>query len=949
MRIYSQPTSICFLPVLFNCVLSTSVKKAVLFIICFAFVIPLLLAQDSPMISGDYTNIPLKEVILDLEQKSGYSFFYLEDWVANDTITTAFNDRPIAVVLNNVLEGTSLNHYLLKDEKRIILLENMVVYDELPLYFFGRDSSDTNSGTVRVERNLPPPTFFNEDIRQTRKNYGVSKVGKADASKLKSAYVLNGKAVNARTGEVIENLAIRVKGTNLLSVTDANGNFQMELPAGYNVLSIRAMGIEATEREVIMYSDGSINFLLEEGLQQLDEVVVQADAARNVEDAITGSEQIDSEESKNIPLVLGERDILQVAKALPGISSAGEGATGLNVRGGKTDQNLVLLDDAVIYNPQHFFGIFQALNPFTTKGVDIYKGAVPVEFGGRLSSVFDIRTKNGNVEEISGEGSVGPVTANLALEIPLEKDKSSLVVGGRGAYADWILRSLDDESLNNSQASFFDGILKYHNRIDDNNEVKATAYYSRDAFSITSDSLYNYDNRLFSARWDHRYNEKTNGALVLDNSRYGFGIDFDGEANIDFDLDYSIAETGVKYKLRSLLNDKHTLDYGVAAKLYSVNPGSIVPTGSESNVNPVFIDDEQALEGALFIGDEINVGEKLLLNLGLRYAFFAALGSGTQRTYQDGLPRNESTVLDTISYGGGDVIKTYGGPEARVSARYLLKPDLSIKASFNNSYQFLHTLSNNTTVSPIDTWKLSDLNIAPQQGYQASLGLYKNFNENEYELSIEGYYKRMDNVLDFKTGANLFLNENVETEVLQGDGKAYGVELLLKKNRGDLNGWLSYTYSRSLYRFDSEFSEERINNGNFFASNFDKPHDVSLITNYKFSRRYSVSANFVYQTGRPVTYPIGTFRFNNADFVAFSNRNEFRIPDFYRLDLGFNIEGNHKKNKLAHSFVTISVYNVLGRNNPYSVFFVTENGEVKALQSSIFAIPIPSITYNFKF
>jgi len=945
----SRPACVDFLRILGNCFHSTGPKKAVFVLTCFFSAIPLLFAQESPVISGEYTNRTLKEVILELEQKSGYSFFFLEDMVTKDTITTTFDNQPISLALDQVLEGTSLNHYLIEAEKRIILLENTLIYDELPLYFFGKDSSDVGSETVRAVTNAPPPTFFNEDVRQTERNYGVAKVGKADASKLKSAYVLNGKALNARTGEAIEDLAVRLKGTNLLRVTDVNGNFQLELPAGYNVLSIRAMGIAPTEREVIMYGDGSLNFQLEEGLQQLDEVVVEADAAKNVEDAITGSEQIDSEESKNIPLVLGERDILQVAKALPGISSAGEGATGLNVRGGKTDQNLVLLDDAVIYNPQHFFGIFQALNPFTTKGVDIYKGAVPVEFGGRLSSVFDIRTKNGNVEKISGEGSIGPVTGNLALEIPLQKDKSSLVIGGRGAYADWILRSLDEESLNNSQASFFDGILKYHNRIDDNNEVKATAYYSRDAFSITSDSLYNYDNRLFSARWDHRYNEKTNGALVLDNSRYGFGIDFDGEANIDFDLDYSIAETGVKYKLRTILNDKHTLDYGVAAKVYSVNPGSIEPTGSESNVNPFFIDEEQALEGALFIGDEINVGEKLLVNLGLRYAFFAALGSGTQRTYQDGLPKNESTVLDTISYGNGDVVKTYGGPEARVSARYLLKPDLSIKASFNNSYQFLHTLSNNTTVSPIDTWKLSDLNIAPQQGYQASLGLYKNFRENEYELSIEGYYKRMDNVLDFKTGADLFLNENVETEVLQGDGKAYGVELLLKKNRGDFNGWLSYTYSRSLYRFDSEFSEERINNGEFFASNFDKPHDVSLITNYKFSRRYSVSANFVYQTGRPVTYPIGTFRFNNADFVAFSNRNEFRIPDFYRLDLGFNIEGNHKKNKLAHSFVTISVYNVLGRNNPYSVFFVTENGEVKALQSSIFAVPIPSITYNFKF
>lgn len=922
--------------------------RILLFVFFFVGVLPLA-GQEPVVVSGVYNQVSLEEVILDLEKKSGYNFFFLKDWVAQDSVTLTVNNEAIVSVLDKVLEGTPLNYHILENEKRIILLENTIVYDELPLYFFGRDSTNVNTETTRGIRNVPPPTFFNEDVRQTRKEYAVSRVGKADVTKLKSAYMLNGKALNARTGTVIEDLAIRIKGTNMLSVTNTQGDFELELPAGYNVLSIRAMGIASTEREVIMYSDGSLNLVLEEGLQQLDEVVVEADAAKNVEDAITGSEQIDSEESKNIPLVLGERDILQVAKALPGISSAGEGATGLNVRGGKTDQNLVLLDDAVIYNPQHFFGIFQALNPFTTKGVDIYKGAVPVEFGGRLSSVFDIRTKNGNVEEVSGEASIGPVTANLALEIPLQKDKSSLVVGARGAYADWILRSLDDESLNNSQASFFDGILKYHNRIDDNNEVKATAYYSRDAFSITSDSLYNYDNRLFSARWDHRYNEKTNSALIVGNSRYGFGIDFDSEANTDFDLDYTIEETELKYKLRTLLNEKHKLDYGISTKFYAVNPGSIQPTGGDSNVTANFIDQEQALEGALFVGDEITLSEKLLVNVGLRYAFFAALGSGTQRTYQDGLPKNESTVLDTISYGSGDVVKTYGGPEARISVRYLLKPDLSIKASFNNSYQFLHTLSNNTTVSPIDTWKLSDLNIAPQHGYQASLGIYKNFKNNEYELSLEGYYKRMDNVLDFKTGADLFLNENVETEVLQGDGKAYGVELLLKKNRGDFNGWLSYTYSRSLYRFDSEFSEERVNNGDFFASNFDKPHDVSLITNYKFSKRYSLSANFVYQTGRPVTYPIGTFRFNNADFVAFSNRNEFRIPDFYRLDLGFNIEGNHKKNKLAHSFVTISVYNVLGRNNPYSVFFVTDNGEVKALQSSIFAVPIPSITYNFKF
>lgn len=887
--------------------------------------------------------------ILRLEQQTGYRFFFLEEWTSEIPGDMDPSGLTLTKALDSLLAGTDLNYYILEEEKRVLLLENTLIYDELPKHFFGRKDTLASESAEGITIPSPAPFILAESVQRTARKYPMARIGKANPAQLRQSYTLRGRATNERTGEPIPDLAIRLQGTNRVTVTDEQGHYRIELPAGYHVLSITALGIEDMEREIVMYNDGTLNLAMEEGLEQLDEVVVEAGALSNFKETGTGRETIDLEESRNIPLVFGERDLLQIAKALPGISSAGEGATGLNVRGGKTDQNLVLLDDAVIYNPTHFFGIFQALNPFTTKGVDIYKGSVPVEFGGRLASVFDIRTRNGNVEQFSGEGSIGPVTGNLALEIPVKKDAASLVVGGRGAYADWILRSLEEESLNNSQASFFDVIAKYHHRFNPNSEIKGTAYFSRDDFSITSDSLYNYSNRLASVRWDHRHSDKTIGALMLANSSYRFGIDFDGEANTDFDLNYGISETELKYALKTRLNDRHSFDYGLSAKLYSVNPGSIEPTGSASDVTPVFIDQEHAVEGALFFGDEISLSDKLSIDLGLRYAFFAALGAATQRTYIEGLPRNEATVRDTLSYSSGEVIETYGGPEARISLRYLLAPDFSVKASFNNAYQFIHTLTNNTTVSPIDTWKLSDLNIEPQTGYQASLGFYKNFNDNMYEISVEGYYKRMDNVLDFKTGADLFLNEHVETEVLQGEGKAYGVEFLIKKNRGKLNGWLGYTYARSLYRFDSPFSEERINGGEFFPSNFDKPHDVSLIANYQLTRRYSFSANFVYQTGRPVTYPIGTFRFNNADFVAFSDRNEFRIPDFYRLDLGINIEGNHRKNKLVHSFWTISVYNVLGRNNPYSVFFVTEDGQVKALQSSIFAIPIPSITYNFKF
>ncbi|MEM7382645.1 MAG: TonB-dependent receptor, partial [Bacteroidota bacterium] len=415
------------------------------------------------------------------------------------------------------------------------------------------------------------------------------------------------------------------------------------------------------------------------------------------------------------------------------------------------------------------------------------------------------------------------------------------------------------------------------------------------------------------------------------------------------DLGYSVEETELKLYNNFRYNDKHTFKYGIAAKLYNVNPGSIDPLGPDSAINPLTVPEERGFEGGIYIGDNFTISEKFAINAGVRYSFFAALGPSEQRVYAEGVPRNQGSQTGTESFDNNEVIETYGGPEVRFSARYLITPDFSVKASVNNMYQYIHTLSNTTTVSPIDTWKLSDSNIKPQTSQQATLGFFKNFNDDMFEVSLEGFYKRSQDVLDFKTGAQLLLNQQIETEVLQGDGRAYGVEFLLRKSRGKLNGWLGYTYSRSKIRFDSPFPEERINGGVFFPSNYDRPHDVSLIANYKFTRRYSLSLNFAYQTGRPVTYPIGQFNFNNAEYVFYSNRNEFRIPDYYRLDLGLNIEGNHKIKKLAHSFWTISVYNVLGRNNPYSVFFVTEAGEVRALQSSIFAIPIPSITYNFKF
>ncbi|QCX02233.1 TonB-dependent receptor [Aggregatimonas sangjinii] len=883
------------------------------------------------------------EILKAIEARTDYRFYYAESWLSDTSLSKNYENMLVEDILADVFENTELNFYISADN-RIILTRNNRIYSDLPDGFLDEQeekevAKTTNSSSV--------PALYGRVKQQSITTAETVRIGKERSGKRQERFVLSGRVLNAETGKPVPDAAVIVKDLRTGVVTTAGGTYEIELSSGLNVVEVSALGTAGALKNVIIYSDGNLDFEVAESVEQLDEVIVQGDAIRTIEDTSTGNTKIGAEASKNIPLVLGERDVLKVATTLPGVTTAGEGAAGFNVRGGKTDQNLILLDNAVLYNPSHFFGFFQAINPFSIKDLNIYKGSIPAEYGGRLSSVFEISSKDASTEKVKGEVSIGPVTGNAVIELPILKDKAGLLLGARGAYSDWVLKALNDEQLQDSQASFYDFIAKYNHRINEDNQVSLTGYSSGDVFSITSDSLFNYNNRLLSLKYNRKLSEKSSGSIIVNNSQYKFNIDFDGSVNSNFEQGFQIDETEIKTQFKYLLNDAHNFDYGISGKLYSVLPGEIRPRGANDIIQSLSIPKEKALEAALFISDNMKISDRLQLDLGVRYSFYSAIGPSEQRIYREDLPKSESTVVATEVYEGNDFFQTYGGPELRASARYLLNDSLSVKASFNNTYQFIHTLTNNTTVSPVDTWKLSDSNIKPQQASQFSLGIYQNL--SDYELSLEGFYKKQDNITDFKTGAQLQLNANIETEILQGEGKAYGVELLIRKNKGKLNGWLGYTYSRSLFKLDSEFQEERVNSGEFFPSNFDKPHDFSLVLNYKLTRRFSFSGNFIYQTGRPVTFPVGNYEFDGNEFVLYSDRNQFRIPDYYRLDLSLNIEGNHKVKKFAHSFWSISVYNVLGRNNPYSVFFVSQEGEVKALQSSIFAIPIPSITFNFKF
>lgn len=909
--------------------------KIFTFILLFFGLNQLLYSQNQQnTITISYSNINRIEVLKKIETVSNYKFYFQDEWIdKNVLISGNFENKSIQDILSKVFADTELNFFI--DKNKIILTKNSVIYDK-----------------VSTTKNSNAPVFFQQydslQKKQPRNAPSVELIGKEAVDSDVDFYTLSGHITDLKNQKPLADIHVKVKNTAITAVTNAEGFYSLKIPTGLSTIEVESILYNSASRKIMIYSNGTLDFTIIEKINQLDEVVVKGKNSQNVRTAITGVTTIEAEGVKTIPLVLGERDILKVALTIPGIKTAGEGSSGFNVRGGKEDQNLMLLDNGTIYNPSHLFGFFSAINPYTINRVDIYKGGIPPEYGGRLSSVFDIVSKNGNTEKFSGEGGIGPVTSNLTASIPVVKDKASLLVAGRATYSDWILKAIDDENLKNSKASFYDLYAKYTHKINKNNSIEGSGYFSKDKYNITPDSLFSYSNRLVSLKWKHSFNEKNSSELNFTNSEYKFSVNYSSVNPESYIMKYKIDETQGHLKFNSELGKSHKFTYGLTSKLYKVNPGELIP-GANSLVEPIQIEQEKGLESAVFFSDKYKITEKLLLDVGARYSIYAALGESNQKIYEDGVPKTPSTVVEEKHYNNNEVIKTYNGFEPRVGLRYIFDESLFVKAGFDKNYQYIHLLTNNTTQSPTDTWKLSDINVEPQSGIQYSLGIFKKLDYKDLEISVEGYYKTSKNILDYKVGSQILLNQDLETELLQGDGKAYGIEFLLRKSYGRLNGWIGYTYSRSFIKLDSQFNDEKVNSGDYFPTNFDKPHDVSIVLNYKFTKRYSFSSNFVYQTGRPITYPIGKYSYNGAEYTLYSDRNKFRIPDYYRLDVGLNIEGNHKIKKLAHSFWNISIYNLLGRNNPYSIFFVTKNGEIKAYKTSIFAVPIPTITYNFKF
>jgi hypothetical protein len=902
------------------------------------------LAQEKKVFSIEFSEASFLDFITTIEENSPYRFFYFNSDADSVKVNLSVKNQPINIVLDKVVRPLGLS-YSIDAQDNIFITRVRQIQTDLPIGFY--DGKDVDGKTINA-------TAY--DFMGLEKNRATLLAeAKVFDIGVKTAQIKPGKAIitgyikDIDSGEPITGAVVFIENPRIGVSSDAYGFYSLTLSTGRHELIIKSVGMKTTTRQVMLYSDGKLEIETQQDVTQLKEVVVQSTSDLNVSGMQMGVEKLDIKTMKKMPSVLGEADVLRVALMLPGVQSVGEAATGLNVRGGATNQNLILFNDGVIYNPTHLFGFFSAFNPDIVKGVELYKSGIPAEHGGRLSSVLDIISREGNKKKFVASGGISPITGRITLEGPIIKDKTSILLSGRSTYSDWLLKQLPSKTLQNSEGSFYDFNVIVNHEVNDKNSLSLTTYRSSDNFKLGSDTLYSYQNQNVVAKWKHEFSNKLYGVFTGGFSQYKFSMIGDKNPLNAFDFRYSILQSNAKADYVYHPNAKHTLLFGGTAILYGLAPGEYRPKGSTSIAVPNSLQSEQGLETAAYISDNLDINPRLSLTYGLRLSAFQYLGTKKVYQYANGAPREKGTIIDSLDYSSGSIIANYFGPEPRISLKYIVLENSSVKLSYNRTRQYIQMLSNTTAIAPADTWKLSDGYIKPQIGDQISIGFYKNLRSNTLEFSTEMYYKTIHHALDFKSGATLILNKQIETDVLDAKGKAYGIEFLLKKSSGKLNGWLSYTYSRSLLQTKGAYSSETINRGEYYPSNYDKPHALNVIANYKFSHRLNASATFTYSTGRPITLPQAKYDIGGASRLYYGDRNQYRIPDYIRTDLSVNWEGNHKNKKLVHGSWSISIYNLLGRANAYSIYFESKEGIVKGYKLSVFNQAIPTITYNFRF
>ncbi len=763
---------------------------------------------------------------------------------------------------------------------------------------------------------------------------------------------LIGKVVDGSINEPVIGAQVIIPSKNIGAVTDINGRFSIETQADLLEINVSFIGFEKKSLIVGFHPDvgaKEINFVIHPEYQELKSVVVTAEGPdKNVKATLPGVERMGIESIKNLPTFMGEVDPIKSLTTLPGVSMVGELSTGFNVRGGETGQNLILQDNATIYNPSHLFGFFSAFNPDLVSDVVLYKGGGPANYGSRVASVLDVSLRNGDAGHFKVSGGVGLVSSRLTLEGPIVKGKSSYIVGGRVSYSDWLLKATDNLVLNQSSAQFYDVTAKLFQTINEKNFLTFSLYNSYDDFNLASDSVFSWQTINASLLWDHTFNDQVNSSLSLASSNYMSQIqnldEIEGFAYVN-----EINNLNIKYVLNYEPTDKLKITGGMEAVGILLEPGELNPLEPDNNVLASDMQDQKSLEAAVFAQADFKISSKLSMATGLRFSNFFRLGS--DKIYQFDFEQTNGrypAISDTLHYSENELIKYYNGLEPRLSLRYMVSADLSLKISYFRTFQYLHLISNTAAATPQDYWVTSGPYLKPAIGNQFSIGLFRNFGDNAYETSIETFYKTTKHAVDYIEGADITLNPALEAGLLQGKAFAYGVEALFKKTSGIFNGWISYTYSRSLRQFNVNAGSRReINKGELYPATYDQPHNLSLVTNHNINQRATFSLNFSYSSGRPITIPVSKYSYGPyLSVLNYSERNEYRIPDYHRLDLSLTVSDDPVKNSKYNGEWVFSIYNVYARKNAYSITF---NKYGKAKKLSILGNIFPSIAYNFKF
>ncbi len=897
---------------------------------------------DSMVIRDTFTGIPLQDFIERIESESGVRFYFQPEWIKNIAITSA--ERPVTLfrLLKAPLERNGINIHT--EGNNIYLYPGKPIATELPSFNLSATVSAGSDGLAML-------TETERKYLQGKEIVPVEELEIGDRKKqvAGSKCLVNGRIIDESNSEPLIGATVYIDELRTGAVTDQEGRFRLVLAPGRYKAIFSFMSMKEQEYYLKVYTDGPVLIKLKRELIEIDAVRITASRNDHVRGIQMGYDRITVKAMKEIPVVMGEKDLLKVARLLPGVQNVGEGASGFNVRGSAEDQNMFYVNKIPVYNTSHLFGFFTSFNPDIINDFAFYKSNIPASYGGRLSSVFNITTRQGSKKKFFGQGGISPITAHSSIEIPAVRDKLSVVASFRSSYSDWILRRIRNDDIRNSSAFFFDGTLSANAEINDRNLLKAFIYVSGDKFSLASKSDYDYSNTGSSVSWKHLFSSSLSADFAAVYSRYSFLNTDRTNLSTAFTQRYMIDHYEARADFSLFAKSGHKFEFGTSQILYDLNRGEITPFGENSNRMPYSYGVERGIESALYISDEFVLFSDFTVLAGLRYSMFSQLGPAEINIYSPENIRTVENISGTETYQGGEPVRYYSGPEPRLALNYSLGLNSSLKTSYNRLYQYIFMMRNTIAIAPDDKWKLVDYHISPPVADQVSLGYYRDFTERGIKASVEVYAKWIDNQVEFKDGTDFTSTDPVETRVLQGKQRAGGMELMISKNSGKTTGWVSYSYSRSFMKVNGDNPENQINFGLEYPSNYDRPHTFNFVINNRSNRRLSLSANFVYSTGRPVTYPVALYYSEGQQLLYYTNRNASRIPDYARLDLSINLEGNLIRKKPIHSYWMLNVYNALGRDNVYSVYFDSQNGRIQGHKLSIYSVPVMTFSWLYKF